>query len=210
MTKVVSIITIALAISGFAYAQTNNAEFLVNWKSSSLVPSFYQGKALAINLSTINIGFELVKNGGLVNLSGYEIRWLVNGSLIASGIGLQSTQFTANTNLRDLVVTIIVKGFNGGDLEKALVIPLVSPESVFEKRTGLLYAWPYFFNVKSLSNLIFNWEINGQKTSGQVRTPNVLELTIFPTEEPFPVNASVVIQNGSNLLERSQSIIKYE
>ena len=201
----------ALAILGNALlinAQTA-PEFLITWKANSYVPSEYQGKALPIADSIININLDLVVGGKIVDLSKNQVQWTLNGKLADSRLGLKNLNVRLN-KLSNTNLNLIIKiNYKGSELNKFVVIPVAEPEVVIKIiNKSTLKANPYFFNVQNLNQLSFNWSVNNQKPGGTPDLPNILEIegvNLIPTESIIKnrVDIETTIINLENQLEKA-------
>lgn len=151
-------------------------QFMVSWQVASYAPSWYQGKIFPTKGSRINVTFELIDSGKIADLSKLKVRWYVNDDLVLNeknGLGIKSYSFRANDYAgQDTEIRIAVVGYKGGEqLDKIVIIPVVSPEAAIDApyselqiKTGItsLVAYPFFFNVSDLKNLSFDWNVNNQ------------------------------------------------
>ena len=183
-----------------AQDKNENEIFIFNWKSNSFVPSFYQGKALPTAASEIEVSVELIRNGLLVNLNSREISWFVNNKLVSKGRGLQKTTFTLTNGERgDIAVRVLGRTF---------VILIVRQELIIESANQrIFHAWPFFFNVKKMADILFNWRANNQEALGDVNNPNRLELDVPEEIKGMSVVLSATAQNRLNLLEFAKKTI---
>ncbi len=193
-------------------------QFLVSWQAANYVPPDYQGLILPSNNSPVEISFDLIDNGRVVNLSRYNIRWSLDDKLFASGPGLKSASFLGSSD--DQTIRITVAGYNGVDLDKFVEIPGTRPEVVIEAKSptrtrGLgeqeFAALPYFFNAASLSELLFFWRVNGQQVDQAAANPEVLTLNLSsgdaPAQTEIVISASV--QNVFNILEVASKLTTF-
>lgn len=185
-----ALIVLIIAVFSFSglvkvKAQINEPEFLITWKTNTYVPKSFLNKVLPTDASLVNISFELVDRGKLINLSDSEIYWYLNDELIKGGLGIQEASFRArgvgSQNLR-----IKIPNYKGGLLMKNIIIPSVEPEvaiiapyyqNKFQALGLKIDAQPYFFNVTDLNELQFSWQINGQKPKNTGR-PDQLNIVL--------------------------------
>ena len=194
-------------------------EFLVTWKASSYAPSDYLGRILPSRGAPVEVNFELVDKNKIADLSKNEIRWYLDNKLQKTGKGIKKFNF-AVANFADQTHQIrmtVIKYKTLGDLEKSITIPIVSPQVVIDApyannriRSGLnsFRALPYFFNIADLSQLIVEWSANGQKTSGAVANPEILDLNITGGKRSAEINLSVNAKNRANKIEQANESIK--
>jgi|SRR3989344_1659217 len=208
--KLLIAVLIFLMVSGALIANSQAApEFLITWKANSYVPSEYQGKALPIADSIINIGLDLMVGGKIVDLSKNQVQWTLNGKLTDSGLGLKNLNVRLN-KLSNTNLNLIIKiNYKGSELNKFVVIPVAEPEVVIKTiNKSTLKANPYFFNVQNLNQLSFNWSVNNQKPVGKPKLPNILEIegvNLMPTESIIKnrVDIETTIINLENQLEKA-------
>ncbi len=212
-----------------ASAQTSSAQtsiqFLTSWQAQNYAPSWYQGKIFAIRGTLVEISFELIDKGKIVNLSKTIVRWYVNDKLVANednGLGLKTLKFTAPDYAgRESNVKIAIVNYLGGDiLYKNIAIPIVTPEIAIDAPyadgkigfgQSVLTAMPFFFNVKSLDNLSIDWSTPEQNTGGQSGNSWSLNLNIEPTTPSGSViNLSVMVKNVLNNLESAVKNIQLQ
>ena len=63
-------------------------------------------------------------------------------------------------------------------------------------------ALPFFFNVKSLDNLSFDWRVNNERSDASAEDPWRLNLSIGPeTPSGFEINLRLTVQNLFEPLE---------
>lgn len=181
--------TFLLVILLFAFLFLNfvNAQsapiFLTSWKAQSYVPNWYQGKIFPAPGTPIEVKFELIDNGRIVDLSGTKVRWYLNDDLVRneeSGLGIKSLNFIApQFGGRDVEIRIAVLNYgdNGGQLDEIVRIPVAKPEAVInspypDRLIGVgkssFRATPFFFGTKDVSadNFSFEWSIDGKKAEG--------------------------------------------
>jgi four helix bundle suffix protein len=203
---------------GLIRAQTpSGPQFLVSWQAQSYAPSWYSGKVFPTQGSAVEIAFELVNNDKIVDVSGYKIRWYVNDKLIKNendGLGIKSLKTSAaNYPGFDLEARIVIADYPTGALDTTIRIPTVRPEVVINAPypdnkvsagSNLFEALPFFFSVKNLSELLFEWSINGKRPSETGTKPQLLDLSVNPqTPTGRPVNLSVIVKNYLKELEFS-------
>lgn len=211
----VSAITLAaVVLVGRAAAQTAGTQLIVTWQAQNYFPADFPGKALMTPGSRVVAAVAATSGGKFVNLASAQVTWFVNDVLVQSGTGLESISFTANPNSSGLVtIRVQVQTASGtfSDSESALV---VTPFSVIDYPSlgktlpsggkVTLTAWPYFFNVGSLSDLKFTWQLNGQTiTSGS----NTLTVDVGnPQGGNGPLPVTLTTQNTQNPLEFGRTV----
>ncbi len=210
-------------LSGAGSASAASPQFMVSWQAENYVPSWYQGKIFPTQGSRINVGFELMDNGKIIDLSKNKVRWYVNDKLVKNennGLGIKFYSFiVADYAGEDAEIKIAVLPCAGGCvgyknneiLYKIIKIPVVSPEAVIdapykERRISVgenrFFAYPFFFNVKNPDNFSFSWLINGREAEAEDKEPGALNLKIDSAVIPGDaVNIQLTIKNLLKELE---------
>lgn len=198
-------------------------QFLTSWQADSYVPNWYQGKVFPTRGSSININFELINNNKIVNLSKNKIRWYINDKLFKnedSGLGIKSLQFI-NNNFRgnDIEVKIAVVDYSANALYKIIHIPIVMPEAIIDAPyteqkisagENLFHVFPFFFNIKNLGELSFEWWANEQ-VADITENPQELSLSINTQTPPGTViNLKAIIKNIANQFEFANKNIQLQ
>lgn len=164
-------------MAGFAaYAPSAHAEidFVTDWQTKTYVPAWYGGKAFPVHQSFITIGFELIENGKVADLSKTAVRWYVDDKLLkneANGLGIRQL-IVFNKKYRNdvLGIKIAIPDYKGQSLVKLFDISVKDPEVVvdvpYENRKvargdDLFYAWPFFFNAANANDLSVQWTVDG-------------------------------------------------
>lgn len=180
---------------------------ILTWQAQSFVPADYQGKILATTGVGIKAGLEVVEENKIRDLSKINIRWYLDNKLLTQGVGLKQINFRATAApTYSHYLRAVVR--DEEEISGGVDIPIVSPKVIIKTPTPtanfiplgktILQAIPYFFNVATLKELVFNWTVN-EKT---IKGANVLELELAP---PVPQNSNlrirVTAQNLNNQLE---------
>lgn len=199
----------------FVNAQTAAPQFLVSWQAQSYVPAWYQGKIFPTKGTPIAISFELIDKGKIADLSKTAVRWYINDELVKNednGLGIKLLRFNMGDYAgQETEVRIAIPDYKGNQLDSIIRIPSKAPEVII-KSTYLgqriqageasFEAIPYFFNIKSLDNLSFDWLANGEKTDSYADNPWLLKLSI-DSQAPagYQINLRAVVSNLLNQLE---------
>jgi len=223
--KIIFAFCIVIFIFAFLFLHFVDAQaapqLLISWQAQNYAPSWYQGKILPVNGTPVNISFELVDNGKIVDLSKTTVRWYVNDKLVLNennGLGIKNLKINIpDSNGNTTEVRIAVVNYKGGDLiDRVVEIPVEAPEAVIDApyadgkiKTGssILGLIPFFFNVDNINNLLVNWSVNGQAPTSS-NNPYLLNLNIgSDTPQDTQINVSVSVKNILKQLEfASQSI----
>ena len=212
-------------VGHIGYAQ-NAPQFMVSWQADSYAPSWYQGKIFPVHGSRIKIGFELTDNGKIIDLSKNKVRWYINDKLKInedSGLGIKTFSFLVNDySGEDTEIKIAVlpcdgrcDGYKGEIIYKIVKIPIVSSEAVidapYKEKTisvgeNIFLAYPFFFNVKNLSELFFEWLVANQPAESG-KNNQALDLNIDSlTPSGFEIDIKAIIRNLSDEMEFAAKI----
>ncbi|MEE8131707.1 MAG: hypothetical protein V3T98_01555 [Candidatus Paceibacterota bacterium] len=198
-------------------------QFLTSWQADSYTPSWYQGKIFPTRGSLINVSFELIDNNKIINLSRNKIRWYINDKLFKnedSGLGIKSLKFINNNPPgSDVEIKIAIVDYGANPLYKIIHIQIVMPEAIIdapypERKTSTgensFRVFPFFFNIKDLNELSFEWLANEQ-TAGIAENPQELSLNIdTQTPSGIAINLKVIIKNITDQFEFASKNIKLE
>ena len=186
-------------------AQTNNSpQFLASWTTNVFTPNTYTGKTLPGLKSSVRVTFTLIQNGKEINISNQEVRWFVDSAPVLRGNGLTSMVYQTPPFPKEQTVRVELRKYPGGGLIKNVTVPAVSPEIVlvapYNKDSvppGIISmeAAPYFFNIKSITDILFSWKVNGIPPQGEVTTPHFLTITV---PEELKGNTIEVQAQGKN------------
>ncbi len=152
-------------------AQSTNDQIILTWQANNFYPADFEGKAFPSPGSEVVVSLGVIKNGKLADLTSSSIAWSLDGNFMERGLGKQTFSFFAKkTSSGSETVRVSVENGNA-PLEYSVNIPVVDPQVVVEipyfenivpSNTDItLRAVPYFFNVTSLNDLTFMWQIGG-------------------------------------------------
>jgi len=179
-------------------------EFIVSWRAASYVPSDYQGKILPSKSTAIEMGFDLIDNGKIADLSRSQITWVTNNKEIKSGLGAKNAVISNNGSEQLIRVSV---DYKNSFIEETFSIPSAKPEIIVDTKLSgnslslrdyMFSALPYFFNINNLSELLFSWSNNGKTISGEAENPDILKISL--ASEGLPQKTSLNISaSASNL-----------
>ena len=195
-------------------AQAADPQFLVTWKAQTKVPVWYEGKALAVQNSSVLVSLAMVEQSGkLLNLSGSEIRWYLKGELVQKGTGLTSISVLNKDfsgNYIDLKVSVEYADQQSGRrfIDAYYTIPIVSPKAVVEYKNLqpsyvagsdlLVKGYPFFFTNSYLKS---EWDLGGSQ-----KVQDSYELRI--EQAPGGIRSiQFAVWNPSRVLEKAQSTL---
>jgi hypothetical protein len=197
-----------------ASAQTANS-LIITWEANNYFPADFPGKAMITPGTPVTAAVEEISGNKLVNLASVQINWFINDKLVQSGLGLKSITFTANPDSNGLVTIQVQIQAPAGSLTDSVSILATAPFSVIDYpsiaktlpagENVTFTAWPYFFNVDSLSQLTFTWQLNGQTiTSGNNQL--LVQVNVPQTGSQSMLPVTLTTQNSKNPLEFSKNI----
>lgn len=173
------------------------------WSADTYVPFGYRGRKLPAMGSKVTINAHLEISG--VNPKNLYHSWFLDGIFqeIKSGYGQDSFQFWVG-RFGGGSHTVLLKAFNESRsflVEKSITIPIVNPELViYSKKGSRIYlpyavaikdfelfadketsflALPYFFDIKTLLDLEFNWTFADKTYKESSLTANIFGLKII-------------------------------
>lgn len=180
-------LTALVCLPAASSAQTSapTPNILLTWKSNTYVPSAFPGKIMPTAGSLISASAELIDNGKIIDVSKQNVYWYQDNNFIDGGIGKKSISFRVpDIAGRTINLRVEFPNYSKGGQLKTAVIKIARPEVVIESPLPggkfsssplTLTAQPYFFNTGSPSNLIFNWNVNGQAPTG-AENPQILNI----------------------------------
>lgn len=172
------------------------------WLTDAYTPFGYQGRTLPTKDSFVDVKADLKITGE--NPKNLKYSWFIDGNFqeAKSGYGKDSFHFGIRRQAT-MSHTVLLKVFNEDrsfSIEKSITVPITNPEVVIyaknESQTILPYvssaksfrvisdkessflALPYFFNIKSLKDLEFNWILGEKSVKESSLTANVFGLKI--------------------------------
>lgn len=210
--KIISSLTLLGVGIFFAHAQTTipAPKLFITWKAESYAPADFSGKILPTANSPITASVELIDNGKVINLvqQSSTVYWYLNDNFLQGGKALQEIAFRApDAAGGTLDLRAEIPNYRNGPALKTVTIPIAQPETVIEAPfpSGIfsspsieLTALPYFFNMKDLSRLNFDWSVNGETPTG---AENPQKLTIKAGSAAAPGSAIQISLNIRNPLD---------
>lgn len=205
-------VTLLLPTASLAQAVPGTEGFLT-WRAETYVPRGYGGKALSTQSSFVSAAFELAEGGKQANLSLRELRWFLDGALFAKGRGLKTMRFQATVgNDNSHFVRVQVTDGRNILFEKSAEIPVVRPRvnilppfpgNMIGRGAHEFSVVPFFFNIKSLDELLFAWTVNSQTPNAEgVDEPSKLSVPIAnDAPSGVPLTLSVFASKKGDPLE---------
>jgi hypothetical protein len=206
----------APTLPSLALPETPDYNFLISWKANNYVPSDYQGRIMPSKNSEVEVSFDLLDKGTIIDISKQQINWNLNHRSLRSGIGLQSIKITFNSNSEQLL-EIELPDYKDAKYKMAyldyfikipgrapeVVINAPYPNNIIKIGQNPFQALPYFFNITNLGQLKFEWSVDGQKQTNS-QYPHILGLDLSSLSQPQEgsnTSIEVFTQNLSNQLE---------
>lgn len=149
-------------------------EFMTSWQAKTYTPEWYGGRAFPTYQSFITVGFELIENGKIADLSKTAVRWYVDDAMLkneGNGLGIKKVAVYNQKYGGDVSsVKISIPSYKGGALEKTIDVPIKNSEVVIDipffgkrlpKGENLIFAWPFYFNTLSRDMIGLQWSAEG-------------------------------------------------
>lgn len=197
------------------HAQTGTPakpDVIFSWKAQNYYPSDYSGKALPTANTSVTISAEFLLNNVVQDTRKTLFTWYVNERVIERGTGLKEIRVPIRKDGKSEYFVRLIVSASNTTFETSTVIPIVpysvvldtpypnlkaSPESVVR-----IQAIPYFFNIDSLNNLKFVWEVNGMREIREGNNQIAINVGGLPENSSRnSIQIEVIVQNVKNLLE---------
>jgi len=193
---------------------------IINWQANNFAPSTYQGKLLPTNGSIVSLSILGKIGNKIMDLSDALIMWYLDEEFLTGGLGQTDIQFkvtkTAN-NFYLIKVNVTLPQQNGSSqfFSQGVRIPIANPQTVInvpyasiQSNTPVfISAVPYFFNIQSINDLSFDWEIITPIETQKVKGDNKIIINTNEYLKGKPINISLKTQNTKSLFEFSKSQI---
>jgi len=227
------LIFIALIISSSFFtksAQGQQIDVTLTWSTDTYIPTSYQGKALPVKGSNIEVVATINSLG--VNPEKLIYNWFINDHFQKEGSGANKQILKFNTisstnekNIIRLEINDYNKSFLGVFY---LSIEISKPEIILyakEKLSGFnskiineyeiksnqeiqFIAKPYFFNIDNVNDLNYKWELDEEKIiENKEGNTNKLLLKIDKISQLVKKELKIIVENKKNYLQRAQRII---
>lgn len=228
--KLLFLIISLFFIASFAQCQNSQLDITLTWSTDTYVPAKYQGKALPVIGSNIEVA-------AIINTPGADpeklvYNWFINEyfQVKESGLNKQVLKFSAisSTNKKNLI-RLEIKDLNGSFLGASYIsINLHHPEILIYAKKNLsshiiginkeymtksnqeitFIARPYFFNISDLDDLLFEWQFDGEELSKKNgNNLNSILLKINKLNETISRKLGITVENKNNYSQKGQKII---
>jgi hypothetical protein len=154
------------------------------WSAETYTPFEYQGRALPTKGSMVDVYAVISVSGGTT--SNLKFSWFLDNTFQEANSGYNKTSFRFGVRrYSGSSHNVLVKIFTEDRsfyIEKSIDIPIYEPE-VIMKQSDInplsVVAKPYFFYIKKLTDLIFEWTFSGQEPIiSSNYNANVLDISI--------------------------------
>ncbi len=216
-----------------AQSQTSEINITLTWSTDTYVPPDYPGKALPVKGSVIEVAANVGSRE--VNPQELNYRWFLNGHLQKEQSGKEKSvlrvpvkwtsgnEYSVRIELRNEEKDLLSSAYlNIGIVQPQVVIqPIINEgtlpleSSIFsivkkyqisaEQETGLI-ARPYFFNIKDVNELNFNWNLGGKEASQTGSdNPHIFILKVGQLIQSIKQNLKIGVENKNNPLQRART-----
>ncbi len=146
---------------------------LLTWSASNFYPSTYRGRALPTPGTPVTVSVALLQNGKFTDLSNTSVVWYKNEEKFDGGTGL--TQITFQPSSGEVGNNFIRAELSVGTstIDQSILVPVTNPSVAIEipypnslvdaSSDITLRATPFFFNITSLQDLLFYWQVGDIK-----------------------------------------------
>ena len=202
-----------------AQNQTNDT-LIVTWRANTLFPSDYQGKAFPGPRSSVTASAEVYRNGKWIDTSRANFTWMLDEKIIGrgEGIGEFSFRIPARPDLSVKLKATVMFPDTGLSLNSFSSIPVMGPQVVLnapfpEKNVApqsrfTLEAIPYFWNVKSVSNLLFSWTANTMRQSFKGQSSITFTVGAPTNDYEKELQATILLQNPEDPTEFAKDYVQ--
>ncbi|MFH1192964.1 MAG: hypothetical protein V1656_01445 [Candidatus Jorgensenbacteria bacterium] len=193
-----------------------SANLILTWSADNFYPSDYEGKALPANGSSVSVSLETVKSGKLQDLKSVPIAWYLDGDWLSGGVGQKHASFVVTKAKGASHSLRAVAGLPEGEAEQTVSVPIVAREIVIETpyRSGftasaakpiVFRAVPYFFNITSITDLLFSWTAGGDTRSAS--GDNELSVNLGGAQNQTTLPVSVAVRGVSSVFESASDAV---
>ncbi|MBU2068113.1 hypothetical protein KKE13_00830 [Patescibacteria group bacterium] len=203
--------------------QDPKAEVILTWSTDTYVPLNYSGKVLPSPGSIIEVVADIIPKS--INPQELNYRWFLNRNLEknASGLGKETFKFTSDEIVGG-IYSIRLEVINQAGLIIASAsqeIKTIEPEIFLETKALLLDSskylvlanqetvfkiQPYFFNVKTLAELNYQWILNGIKASQiSKNNPNIFTIKTGQLTQMIEQELKISVESDKNIFQKAQT-----
>lgn len=214
-----------------AHSRTPAIDLSLTWSTDTYVPADYPGKALPTRGSIIEVVATVSWPAEAQKISPQELiyDWFLDEDFqkANSGQGKQVFRFNIGDNIfHQYSIRTEVKDAQGAILSSShLSLKPVEPEIVLETKIAILespnlipkyqvsanqevkfIAQPYFFNIREINDLNYNWTLD-RKEASQISSdsPNIFILEIGQINRSIKQNLVVGAEDKNDPLQRARA-----
>lgn len=222
MKKTIFFLALFLLFPFKSFGATTDPYLNLTWKAKSYAPDNFLGKILPGASSPILVSLEAFENGKVADITGSQIKWYIDGELSATTIGKKSfdlrTSRTPSSGVILVRANIVDKWSRQQSKEISIPVspPVVVLKSNYLSRTFgdnkiSLNAYPYFFGVVGLSDLVFSWKVNGVAVNS-AENPQAVDISFNEDADPgssIIVESSISNPSGTRESSYKKEVFKY-
>jgi len=203
--------------------QDPRAEVILTWSTNTYTPLNYHGKALPSPGSVIEVAADIIPKS--INPQELDYRWFLdrNFEKNASGLGKETLKFTDKGIIGKIYsIRLEVVNQTGSIIASASQeIKTIKPEIFLETEALLLDSskylvlanqetifkiQPYFFNIKTLSELDYQWILNGTKASQiSENNPNIFTIETGQLTQTIEQELKISVESDKNIFQKAQT-----
>ncbi len=185
------------------------------WSAETYAPLDYQGRTLPIKGSMVDVDAIISITGE--NTGNLKFSWFLDNTFQESKSGYGKTSFRFGVRkFNGDFHNVLVKIFNEDRsfyIEKSIEIPIARSEVVL-KQSNMnqlsILAKPYFFSIDKLTDLEFQWTLEGQEPIiSSNYNADILDINIKNKNLPASeYQLGLVVKNLRNTIQSANSSIK--
>lgn len=200
-------------------AQNQKPEITLTWSTNSYVPFDYPAKALPAKNSIIEIAAVIAPQN--INPQALNYYWYLDDNLERSGSGLAKDVFLFKTTKnagQSHQIKLWLKNQAGAFMgEKTIEIKIVAPEIhlgslISDLKSGeekQFIALPYFFNIKSVDDLNYNWSFGQEKAQiAAPENPGIFLLKVGQIAKTISQELKLLAENKNDFSQRAEAKLK--
>lgn len=184
-------------------------QIILTWNASSFYPSNFYGRALPSSGTPIDVSASLLINGKFVDTSNTNFVWYKSGDKLTEGVGLNQITTSVDDTTSGNVFIDVEATVGEETVSQSIAIPLTQPivaieipypyKTITANTNVTLRAVPYFFNISSLSRLVFYWQVGDVKKNMGSENSISLKIGSPYSDAQKKVSVSSYIQSKDDL-----------
>ena len=209
-------------------SQSPEIEMILTWSTDTYTPLNYPGKAMPSPSSIIEVAADIIPKS--VNPQELNYRWFLDGNFQknVSGLGKETFKFTDEGVIGSIYsIRLEVISQTGSILTSASQdIKIIEPEIALETKTPLSDSsiWtskkylvlanqetifkiqPYFFNVRTIAELDYQWILNGVRAPRVSEdNPNIFIIETGQLTQTIEQSLRVLVESDKNVFQKAQT-----